>query len=201
MENSCAQHNDKSYGKSTALGAPFVPLVVCLFLSHARGKACRPIIPAQSIIHYMDLNRIILDSRRGFHSRRCVGPSENTSQIKISLAIVDNGRCCYYVHMVKDLRLLHLHVARNGHGAGPVASVCCAVGRQCPECVALRKPGRRGLQPSIINKIGFKVLHAGFETCFGFGWGPRHPKVLGFDSKTHLESRRLLARHFDYYTV
>ena len=37
-----------------------------------------------------------------------------------------------------------------------------------------------------------KLLYAGFETCFG--WDPQHqgPKVLGSDTKTHLNSRRSL---------
>ena len=50
------------------------------------------------------------------------------------------------------------------------------------------------------NKMGFKRLYTGFETCFGwdpqhlyqhlkvldetcFGWDPQHLKVLGSDSK------------------
>ena len=68
------------------------------------------------------------------------------------------------------------HVVK--HGRGVEAAVNGGRPRQ-QQCVFWRD----GLK-AIINEMGVQLIYAG-DTCFG--WDPRHPTVLGSDSKTHLD--------------
>ena len=55
-----------------------------------------------------------------------------------------------------------------------------------PACVcALTSTGHPACQYN--NPMGFKLLYAGFETCFG--WDPRHSRCWDPIAKTHLESK------------